>query len=531
VDVLHQVSGPGTNWSRVNMAESVVGVQSPLSWTLWDAGGELGFRIGYRALGLVPRSFLTIPDSIDDQFTGIFYGQGACNIDTFVAAMSTMPGAAAAEEGFFASTSGRGRRLGASRRRWFVRVWLPLAALALPWRLRQLRGESKSFWRKVTAPGALRNEAQAKAAFREALRRFAPAVGMQVTASTYAAMFYGRVQRLLAQVERPDLELKVMGGYGSMQEIELTHDLWRVARTGGDLRAFLAEHGFHGPAEGELSSRSWREDPAPIEAMRAKFTAMDAREAPDAAERRQVEERRSAERLVLARTHGVDRLRARALLALSRRYIPLRVEAKAAFMRVFDAARAAARAVGERLAAAGRIDDPDDVFYLTVDELLASLPDDVKGTIRERRATRSSYLTVELPLEWVGMPTPTERVDAVGNEQLPTDHITALGVSGGKAEGIARVLVDPHDPDALEPGDILVCHTTDPSWSSHFVVAAGVVIDVGGMLSHGAIVARELGIPCVINTKNGTSVIRSGDRVVVDGDAGTVEIRERAGEP
>ena len=79
----------------------------------------------------------------------------------------------------------------------------------------------------------------------------------------------------------------------------------------------------------------------------------------------------------------------------------------------------------------------------------------------------------------------------------------------------------------MEPGDVLVCHTTDPSWSSYFFVASAVVIDIGGMLSHGAIVARGLGIPCVISTGNGTSTIRSGDRVLVDGDAGTVEILGR----
>src|SRR4029079_4640908 len=69
VDVLHQVSGPGINWSRVNMAESVVGVQTPLSWSLWDEGGEMGFRLGYRALGLIPRSAMAIPESVDQQFT------------------------------------------------------------------------------------------------------------------------------------------------------------------------------------------------------------------------------------------------------------------------------------------------------------------------------------------------------------------------------------------------------------------------------------------------------------------------------
>lgn len=536
MDVLHQESGPAITWSRVNMAESVIGVQTPLSWSFWDAGGEMGFRIGYHQLGLLPRAALTIPDSIDEQFTAIFYGHGACNINTFVTALAAMPGAAAAEEGFFARRSGGGggSLLGARSRQWMVRAWMPVVAAALPWRLRKLSGGSKAFWRATTAPGALTTRTSTDAALTESLRRFGPAVGMQIIASTFAGTFYGRVQQLLARVERPDLELKLIGGYGSMQEIQLTQDLWRAAHTAahvtgkvGDFGAFLADHGFHGPAEGELSSRSWREDSAPIEAMMDKFGEMEADDAPEDAERRAARERKAAERAVLERTRGLERVRAWLVLALSRRYIPLRVEAKTAFMRVFDTARAAARATGERLAADGTLDEADDVFYLTLDELQGRLPVDVKETVRERRATRARYEAVDLPLEWVGMPEVTQHTDDISDEVAATRHIKALGVSGGTAEGIARVLVDPNDPDALEPGDVLVCHTTDPSWSSHFFVASAVVIDIGGMLSHGAIVARELGIPCVISTGNGTSSIRSGDRVLVDGDAGTVEILDR----
>jgi pyruvate,water dikinase len=100
-------------------------------------------------------------------------------------------------------------------------------------------------------------------------------------------------------------------------------------------------------------------------------------------------------------------------------------------------------------------------------------------------------------------------------------------VSAGTVEGIARVV---HDADAgdLEDGEILVCATTDPSWASCFLVAGAVVIDIGGPLSHGAIVAREMGIPCVINTGNGTRAIKTGDRLRVDGSTGLVVIQERA---
>jgi pyruvate,water dikinase len=507
----------------------VVGVQTPLSWTLWDVGGEMGFRLGYHELGLLPRAALEIPESVDDQFTAIFYGQGACNIDTFVKALAAMPGASGAEEGFFTSRSGEGTRFGVRWRPYAVRAWFPMVAIALPTRLARLRASSRAFWREATVPGRLDSLGAAQAVFEEALRRFGPAVGMQIVASTFAGMLYGWMQQLLTDIGRPDLELKLIGGYGSMQEVQLTQDLWKVAHGFGDLDGFLAEHGFHGPAEGELSSPSWREDRAPIAAMLAKFATIDAGDAPEVAEAGQAREREAAEREVLAHTTGRQRARARALLAWSRRYIPLRVEAKAAFMQVFDVARAAARAAGVHLVAAGTIDAPDDVFFLTVDELLDPIPTDARARVAERRITRDSYLHVELPLEWQGMPEPITADASLAPDVDDDDPVIhALGVSGGKVDGTARVLVDPYDPDALEPGDVLVCHTTDPSWSSHFFVASAVVIDVGGMLSHGAIVARELGIPCVINTRHGTATIRSGDRVLVDGDAGTVEIVARA---
>ena len=78
--------------------------------------------------------------------------------------------------------------------------------------------------------------------------------------------------------------------------------------------------------------------------------------------------------------------------------------------------------------------------------------------------------------------------------------------------------------DLVESGEILVCHTTDPSWAGYFLVASALVIDVGGPLSHGAIVARELGVPCVINTTVGTAQLVSGDMLRVDGGTGRVEV-------
>ena len=172
------------------------------------------------------------------------------------------------------------------------------------------------------------------------------------------------------------------------------------------------------------------------------------------------------------------------------------------------------------LAATGVIDDPEDVFYLTIQEL-GALPADPRATIEFRRERRIGYLDVELPLAWTGNPAP---VSSDGAGSTSTEPIVGLGVSSGIVEGVAHVITDPTEPSDFEPGDILVCHATDPSWASLFLMASGVVIDIGGMLSHGAIVARELGIPCVINTVSGTQRLHSGDRIRIDGTAGAVTI-------
>jgi len=97
------------------------------------------------------------------------------------------------------------------------------------------------------------------------------------------------------------------------------------------------------------------------------------------------------------------------------------------------------------------------------------------------------------------------------------------GVSPGLVDGPARVVTCASDADALLRGDVLVCRTTDPSWTPYFAIASAVVIEIGGPLSHGAIVARELGIPCVI-AENATREIRDGAHIRVDGNSGEIQV-------
>jgi phosphoenolpyruvate synthase/pyruvate phosphate dikinase len=130
---------------------------------------------------------------------------------------------------------------------------------------------------------------------------------------------------------------------------------------------------------------------------------------------------------------------------------------------------------------------------------------------------------------WTG--NPEARTVAARPDSAPAprpDRLDGVGGSPGVVVGRARVVTGSAAGALPGPGEILVCPMTDPSWAPMFLLAAAVVTDIGGPASHGAIVARELGVPCVANTRRGTAVITTGDLLRVDGDAGVVEILERA---
>ena len=94
----------------------------------------------------------------------------------------------------------------------------------------------------------------------------------------------------------------------------------------------------------------------------------------------------------------------------------------------------------------------------------------------------------------------------------------------GEVTGVARVVLDPSDPTAVEPGDIMIAPTTDPSWTPLFLAAAGVVVNVGAVASHAAIVCRELGVPCAVSVIDATARIPDGAMISIDGSTGTVTV-------
>jgi pyruvate,water dikinase len=181
---------------------------------------------------------------------------------------------------------------------------------------------------------------------------------------------------------------------------------------------------------------------------------------------------------------------------------------------------------------AGHFDRVEDFSMLTdqeLDDFLAD-PEAYRDVIRERRARYDELRGLEPPFVFKGEQPPVEswaaRDDRVVEPAGPGDELRGIPGCPGRATGRARVVLDPSDPTALEPGDVLVAPITDPAWTPLFVPAAAVVVDVGAQLSHAIIVSRELGIPCVVSVTSATERIPDGALVTVDGDSGIVTVEE-----
>jgi pyruvate,water dikinase len=274
-----------------------------------------------------------------------------------------------------------------------------------------------------------------------------------------------------------------------------------------------------------MASRVWREQPAPLLALVERYRGVG--RDPSLAEHRQLGVREQAEAELQAALGRARRPGARLVLTLARALIPQREVGKANYTQCLDVARLAARAMGRELVAAGHLDDVEDVFGLTYDELVSErLPGEARALAAERAALREDYLTTDLAERWTGPPVRVPQTPPTELDGGAAIHGEAGG--GGLVTGRARIVIDV-ETEELEPGEILVCHCTDPGWVSLFHLAGGVAVDMGGTMSHAAIVARELGIPCVTCTVDGTRRLRTGDLVQLDGDSGSIEILEREG--
>lgn len=306
-----------------------------------------------------------------------------------------------------------------------------------------------------------------------------------------------------------------------------------AAAAAAAFEAYLREHGRR-TLYMALTAPSLAEDPTPVAAM-----LQDALANPEGDPRRRhprrvaERERRVAE--ARAQLAGYPAPVRRAFdLKLANAQFAARLDEDHAYLLDYGGSAAVRRVVlevGRRLAASGLLAEVDDVFLLTWSELRAALADggELAPLVEARRDEMRRFAHVDPP-EHVGAP--PDAAASAGNdlagrppaETREPDVVTGNAASRGVARGHARVVRDLNDAGALQPGEVLVATTTSQPWTPLFGIAAALVTDTGGVLSHTAVVAREYGLPAVVGTRIGTRRLRDGMLLEVDGDRGTVRI-------
>jgi pyruvate,water dikinase len=303
------------------------------------------------------------------------------------------------------------------------------------------------------------------------------------------------------------------------------------------IKRFLEKYGMRGVGEIDFGQPRWREDPTPVMHTLQSYLQIEPAFAPDILFAKGAQAAQdAAEKIVanLRKGHG-GWLKAKIARAAARRVRLLmgaRESPKFFIIRMMGIAKKALLEVGQEFVDAGTINRADDLTFLKLNELdeLASsrvgqLPvptKDWKSLIAERRATYERELR-RRQVPRVLVSDGRAFYEGVGAKTDTGDLITGSPVSPGVAEGIVHVVLDPRGVH-LAPGEILVCPGTDPAWTPLFMAAGGLVTEVGGMMTHGSVVAREYGIPAVVGVHQATLRLKDGQKIRVDGTQGKIMV-------
>lgn len=548
------VAARGTVWSNVNVGEALPGVATPLTWSMVSDFSDFGFRKAFAALGCkIPRHA---------NLVGNFRGRIYLNLSELTQIAAQVPGLT-------------------------LRMLLPVGGVSELTRLERDMPEWSRMGFVSRLPMTAARFARENLGLRARIERFEPAFhdecsrirsldlrilpspaldetlsdvhrllnetgGLMLTAygGVLAALLplsaalrvlrgadADRVQReLLAALEdeesaSPGRELlriseliaddeasrhAIIGADRTLAASQLPKGAPRQA-----IEAFLQRFGHRGIREAELAEPRWREDQSLLfDTVRLHLRGLHVH-ASDTVERRGRELRSESERALLefgfpARQSVIG------LLAVVRNALRVRERLRDHVVQVLDLMRLIALDASRRIAIREPGIGNDAAFYLTLSELHGYLRGELRTVKPLLRLRRSGYerdrSLPDPPDTFVDYPPP---VVQLGRR---TSVLEGLAASSGQVQGRARVLTSTTEISAFEPGEILVVPAADVGWSPLFMAAAGLATDLGGPLSHACVVAREYGLPAVVNLRVATRAVKTGDRVLLDGDAGRLQV-------
>jgi pyruvate,water dikinase len=384
-----------------------------------------------------------------------------------------------------------------------------------------------------------------------------------ISVSAASGLGIGTVAGVCQAINRPELPMTLVAGVGDVESAAPSWALWELSRQvrespeltaafnagvpgllgrlekdGPDaarfqagLDEFLQKYGARGPNEWELRSDTWGTKPelvlVAIDRMRLTRDDQSPQTHTEVRRRERAAATADVEAMLVDDPVALGQFQAGMRASIVQ--LAGRERTKTNNIKVVHEIRLAIRELGRRHHDAGHLDALEDIFMLCDEELdrFAADPESWGPTVRQRAGQYEELFELEPPFilhrtvpplsEW-------PRRSRAGDRVPAGTVLTGIPGCPGKATGRARVILDPSDPTALEPGDVLIAPITDPAWTPLFVPAAAVVVDVGAQISHAVIVSRELGIPCVVSVIGATAKIADGATVTVDGAAGTVTV-------
>jgi pyruvate,water dikinase len=544
-----------TVWTNANLKDVMPGLVSPLSWSLMRGQLDMAIREQYARLGY------TMPN--DGPLLRCFWGRPYFNVSLLQQA---------GYEFFGAPPEKQFEQLGGAALQGFTPAQPPSRRQRCRWQwhgirvvrfLNRLRKEAPRHfaalerrWQeeREQIPHVDRETLLHMLATRSERDRPFLVLHLYLTWGMNGHFTYLRqlLERYLPQAPG-GLFAELVTGLGEVSSADHSYRLWelsRLARQSPQVMAFLAGKAWHtwqsaladtplaapwrdflaafghrGLYEVEVANPRWREQPDYLFEILAAYAALET-ETPPFDPAAQARRRQAAEAEVFGQLPLWRRLWLRSILRQAREFSRLRENSKSHFVRLIDLGRQVAFRAADFLVHNGLLDDREAIFLLEVDEIKAALrgeidAHEVRRLLAQRRLERQRYAVVHPPAAFIGERPVYEESCAAADTVF-----CGLPSSPGRVTGTARVLRSPHEGGRLQPGEILVAPSTDPGWTPLFLLAAGLVMETGGYLSHGAIVAREYGIPAVLNVPLAMQRIPDGATLMLDGGAGTVRIVE-----